>query len=371
MTLRLVTDRDRERAALVRDFIRQFSETDHGARTVRTALRSTARRLTRGTRDELTFEWELMVNIQNLDEWYFALTNNIDPTVENDTKMGTELAHATAERYFGTVVQLLSFLSRRDFIDAETWASTELKIQRRKRRQTERRRRLTPNEFSKMLAVASFQGNQAKSARDAAALITLAATGARRSEVTRLSVEDLNITEGSLFFPQTKGGGHRQTALPAGAIPFLETWLSHRGLSDGPLFCSVLKSGRVITDRSISDGTLYKHWKEFAAGAALDWEPNPHDARRFFVTQLIDAGTDIFTVARLVGHSSPTTTQLYDTRVSEDLRRHLVNLPLPTTEDLAVLAAEMQLPERGSAPPRSPTIREGEFLETGLPPESS
>jgi integrase len=115
------------------------------------------------------------------------------------------------------------------------------------------------------------------------------------------------------------GRKDRTTYLDGGAAAARVDWLVVRGADAGPLLCPVNKTGK-ITIQLLSDqavlGALQKRAKQATVKAF-----SPHDLRRTFISDLLDAGADIATVQRMAGHASPETASRYDRRGEATKRR--------------------------------------------------
>ena len=70
---------------------------------------------------------------------------------------------------------------------------------------------------------------------------------------------------------------------------------------------------------------MYDIIKQRSEQAGID-RVRPHDLRRTFVTQLLDAGVDINTTRQLVGHSDIQTTARYDCRDQKAQKRAVKRL---------------------------------------------
>jgi len=148
--------------------------------------------------------------------------------------------------------------------------------------------------------------------RDAAILAMLIATGMRRAELCALRTSDVDLQSGKLRVIG-KGDKERTAYLRNGALRYLRDWLAVRGDGPGPIFCRINKAGRIFPEGALSTTAMHKIITKRAAEAGLS-DITPHDFRRTYAGELLDAGQDIATVAALLGHASVQTTARYDRR---------------------------------------------------------
>lgn len=167
--------------------------------------------------------------------------------------------------------------------------------------------------------------------RDGAMLAVLYSTGCRRAELAGLRLADFDPASRSLRV-RGKGDKERLVYVTAGALARLELWLSVRGRVTGPLFCSINKAGRLrfthMTGQAIADIIARRLT---LAGAT---KRTPHDFRRTFIGELLDAGVDLATTQALVGHASPATTARYDRRPERRRREAVDRLEMPEAKPL-------------------------------------
>ena len=177
------------------------------------------------------------------------------------------------------------------------------------------------------------QDSVARRRRDAAFLSLLYASGLRRAEAVALELGDLDQISGQLRVRRGKGRKPRPVSLPASALPSLQDWLEFRGSEPGPLFSAVLKNGRLVRDpqgqlQGLSGSAAWAICQERGRKAGIQ-PPAPHDLRRTWTGDLLEAGVDLATVQKMAGHASVSTTGRYDRRDRTVQRKASASVHVP------------------------------------------
>jgi site-specific recombinase XerD len=154
------------------------------------------------------------------------------------------------------------------------------------------------------------------------------ACGLRRSELVHLDLADYTHETGELRIRVAKGGKQRIVYVQNGALDALEAWLDVRGREPGPLFCAINKGGTLQRGRASSQ-LLWVVMRTRGREAGLNASTSPHDLRRSFISDLLDASVDLVTVQKLAGHANVTTTAHYDRRSEATKKQGAAKLHVP------------------------------------------
>lgn len=266
-------------------------------RTMRGSLNSIAKLLTGDRCDAMTLDWSKL-RYQHTAAVRTALAESLAPNTVN--KMLVAIRRVLTEAY------------RLDLMDANDYhKAIDLKNVRVSAEMTGRA--LSLEEIKGLISSCLKEGT-AIAFRDAAVISVLRGSGIRRQELVRLKLSDVNKTTGEVVVRQGKGNKTRTVYLSDLALQLVEKWLKVRGDAPGALICPVNKSGRVSISHFAENGDgIYKLIQE-RAKKALIAHFSPHDFRRTFASDLLEANEDVFTVQDLMGHVSTATTKKYDKR---------------------------------------------------------
>ena len=163
--------------------------------------------------------------------------------------------------------------------------------------------------------------------RDAAIFAVLYIGGIRRSELAGLDVADWTPEPPTLRVRHGKGDKERLVPLVGGGAEALGDWLRVRGDRPVGLFLAITRHHQIVGS-GMTSHAIYNVLAKRQAEAGVP-KLSPHDFRRTFVGDLLDAGVDLSTVQQLAGHASVTTTARYDRRGEAAKRKAVEVLHFP------------------------------------------
>ncbi|MGA2490146.1 MAG: site-specific integrase, partial [Anaerolineales bacterium] len=140
-------------------------------------------------------------------------------------------------------------------------------------------------------------------------------TGARATEFLDIDLEDLNQASGSILIRKGKGSKPREVYLGRLSKQVLRKYLKHRKDDSPALWVTHPQSG---SERLGYDGLrAIIHRRSVVAKVE---EPSLHDFRRAFALAMLRNGTDVYTLAKLMGHEGITVLQRYLKQTYQDTK---------------------------------------------------
>ena len=183
--------------------------------------------------------------------------------------------------------------------------------------------------------------------RDLAIILTALLAGLRAEELRQTNVGDIRTTDdgAAVIHIKGKGGKERSVPIEAELLSVIQTYLDSRALrfpgsetrrattgsglmrwsARTPLFV-----GR--DDQRITQGTLQSRIKRAFKRAGPDAQPVPgalvHGLRHTYATELAGSDVSVYTLMKLLGHESMTTSQRYVTAAGSETRSAAARNPL-------------------------------------------
>jgi len=126
--------------------------------------------------------------------------------------------------------------------------------------------------------------------------------GLRVSEIINLKKEDIDFNEGLIKIRLAKGKKDRFVNIPISLKKELENYCS---LNNEDILFPSARGGKLTT------ATIRKIIKNSCKKAEIKKQVHPHTLRHSFATHLLEQGTDLRIIQKLLGHSDIKTTQIY------------------------------------------------------------
>lgn len=155
-------------------------------------------------------------------------------------------------------------------------------------------------------------------ARDLALVLVALDTGARVSELCNLNVGDVDLNTLAVAIRQGKGRKDRTCFIGARTARAISRYLGERVdlAGDAPL---LLSEALHNVDGRLSRWGVRSILQELGKAAGVPGV-HPHKLRRTFAVTCLRAGMDVYTLARLMGHSDIATLRAYVGSIGDELQ---------------------------------------------------
>jgi integrase/recombinase XerD len=163
--------------------------------------------------------------------------------------------------------------------------------------------------------IASCEKGTLLGERDTAILLCLLDTGVRASELLGMDIVDTNLILGDALIRQGKGRKPRFVHICKRTRKAIRSYIRQRKDTQQALWITHPRFG---PNRLSYDG-LRSILVRLAGNAGVN-QPTLHDFRRSFCISMLRSGVDVFTLAKLMGHTSIAVLQRYLKQTMDDTK---------------------------------------------------
>ena len=142
--------------------------------------------------------------------------------------------------------------------------------------------------------------------RNVALMELLYSSGLRISEALGLKLNDIDIINKQI---KVFGKGQKERIVPVGDVA-IDRIIKYKSVRN----CVEIKTDKFFVNckgKSLTSASAWKIVNTAMQGITDAKQKSPHTLRHSFATHLLDNGADILAISKMLGHSNPSTTEIY------------------------------------------------------------
>lgn len=246
-----------------------------------------------------TYKYELRRFEKWLNDHQIYSMNQITSQVIKAYLDNVSKGHSNNTVFIGYAVIKVLFLFYDFQYEPENWKNPILKVKLRK----PKNRPKEGIEYETVLQIVESCSGKFE-LRDKAIFLTMVSSGVRCTELCDLTIADIDFTMNKVIVNHGKGDKYRVTYISKDAKRALRKYLSTRKdiKPTAPLFLG--DTGSKLNSEKLRR-ILHHHSEPMGITVGL------HDFRRCFALTCYRRGMSVFTISKLLGHSSVETTKIY------------------------------------------------------------
>jgi len=223
------------------------------------------------------------------------------------------LSSSTVQGYVRTLKVFFSWLLREEYIESNPM--TKIPVPKATTKVTNT---FSQEQIARLIAV--YQGYNGSGCRNLTILLLLLDSGIRVSELVGIDLDDIGLAEGTIKIIRAKG--NKERLVPIGSLVQRTLWkyINHyrpRPMTDRVTRLFLSEEGLPLTRSGIQQMLRRSGKRAGITGVRC----SPHTFRHTFAKNYLLNGGDIFSLQKILGHSSLASVRLYLNLFSGDVKK--------------------------------------------------
>ena len=226
---------------------------------------------------------------------------------------GTPLSPATIQGYIRTLKAFFSWAIREEYLRSNPMAVISMP-----KSPTKIIRTFTDEQMAKLTDVCLRSNGNGH--RNLTILLLFLDSGLRVSELVGIELDDVNLSEGHIIIRQ--GKGRKERIVPVGSIVQKSLWKYINLYRPKPLTDNITKLFLSDNGLPLTKSGIQQMMRRLASRAGITGvRCSPHTFRHSFAKRYLMNGGDIFSLQRILGHSSLASVRLYLNLFACDIKK--------------------------------------------------